>query len=173
MKMFHAYARYPLSIVAFRLGIVLSLLGISTAIVTVSSILAGMLYGTAVIAVIALTMSRACVRCDYYHSRCDTGLSVVTRRFFKKKENRAVFSKEAQRCGRYLLVVLIFPFGVSILSLIRERRTVDVVLLGIWGALVALYIVTTLKLACPHCRMRDVCPLVKGPLVKGPLVKAA
>ncbi len=162
MKTSQKYDSFPRSIVAYRAFLFLSLLGVSIAIVISQTVWGGALYGLFVIAVLALQMTTGCSRCDYYHSRCDNGFSVLTRMFVKKKDDRPAFFGAAKRCLYPLMVVIAVPFGVSIWRLMSQQTHLQTVLLGAMITLFALIWITNQRVACPRCSMNDVCPLGKS-----------
>jgi hypothetical protein len=112
----------------------------------------------------ALMPLKVCPDCAYYrldNSLCISGLNVVSRKVAKQGNVRD-FSMRAKGifCPNNLyLATLVIPIIALILALIIHfRLIVLIVLLVLIGLLLLRFFVIFPKVACGHCRAKNICP---------------
>jgi hypothetical protein len=154
-----SYDNFPLSVVALRASLALVLL-------SAGAVLLFRVHpwgGGAYIALTAITfagiMAQGCSRCDYYGSTCDNGLSRLTALLFARRSGRGEFPRVARRYLPALVLIGLLPLAAAGLNLITRPALTDVVALSVYLSAGVLVYITTRRLACPRCKMNDVCPL--------------
>ncbi len=112
--------------------------------------------------------SKVCPNCVYYrlnNSLCISGLNVVSRKIAKEGNVKA-FPSRAQGlfCPNNLYIAsLVIPIIVIVPALILNFSfPVLAILLVVVGLLLFRFFVVFPKMACVHCRAKNVCPQAKS-----------
>ena len=164
------YTRYPLSSVLIYNGttVVHYLLGGTGIILGYNSwigYLIGILYIAFSLAEMYVHMPlKVCPNCVYYkldNSLCISGLNIVSRKV-AKEGNVKEFASRAKGlfCPNNLYIAsLVIPIVAMIPALILDFSVlVLAILLVVVGLLVFRFFVIFPKIACVHCRAKNVCP---------------
>jgi len=168
------YTRYPLSSILIYNGttIVHYLLG-GTGIILGYNFWIGFLIGILYLAFSFAEMYvhmplKVCSNCVYYkldNSRCISGLNIVSRRVAKEGNVKEFPSRaKGMFCPNNLYIVsLVIPIIVMIPALIMNFSfLVLAILIIVVGLLVFRFFVIFPKIACVHCRAKNVCPQARS-----------
>ena len=168
------YTRYPLSSILIYNGttIVHYLLG-GTGIILGYNSWIGYLIGISYLALSFTEMYvhmplKVCPNCVYYkldNSRCISGLNLISRRVAKEGNVKEFPSRaKGMFCPNNLyLASLVIPIIVMIPALIINFSfLVLAILIIVIGLLVFRFFVIFPKIACVHCRAKNVCPQARS-----------
>ena len=168
------YTRYPLlSIILYNGVTILHFLLGGTALVLGYSSWIGYLLGSiyllfAFTEMYVLMPFKVCPNCPYYkldNSLCISGLNVVSK-CFVKEGNIKDFSNRAGGffCANNLyLASFVIPIIASIPALIINFSFVVLaIVLGMVGLLAFRFFILFPKVACGHCRAKNICPNAKA-----------
>ncbi len=164
------YTRYPLSsiityngvtVLHFLLGGIGLILGYSS---WLGNLLGSIYLIFAFTEMYVLMPAKVCPNCPYHkldNSLCISGLNVVSRRF-AKEGNIKDFSKRAKGilCPNNLYIAgFIIPIIVLIPALILNFSYIVLgILLVMVGLLAFRFFILFPKVACGHCRAKNICP---------------
>lgn len=98
-----------------------------------------------------------CGHCRYYGRVCDSGLSRVGTALSSCPGDTSEYPRRGRRATPPLFAALLTPFLLGGLGLGGGAWVLPA--LAAYGVVFAMVVATTRYLACPHCVMRDICPM--------------
>lgn len=122
-------------------------------------IYASMLFLTAALVLIGFVLYYSCRNCRYHGHNCDTGLSRLASLFFKQGQNDEEFVKHAPKFTIPMLALISAPLIAGLINLVVRFNTPDLLWVLVYSIGTVLVALTSKHIACPHCKMQDICPL--------------
>jgi len=152
------YRSFPARIVLYRATLLVGSLvlgGVVSASVGRPGLAA---YGVVALVALLWTMGHACRNCAYHGRRCDLGVSLVAARLFPRRGTPRAFPPQARAALKLLAAMLALPLALGVGALASGAPRASLPWLLIYAAALGAVIATT-AISCPHCAMRNLCPL--------------
>ena len=153
------YENFPWRIVFFRQFLAVAFLASAIFVMSHFSSNVVMSYIAYVVLLFLGIAVFVCRYCYYHGRRCDLGFSIIATILTKKGQDKSKFGENGRLSIPFLLIMFLVPtiFGaINFGQEISPRNGLMLFAVLITGVV---FVYSTPKLSCPHCKMIALCPL--------------
>lgn len=160
IKKKQSFINYPILFVLFRSTLLFSIFLIGTFLMRLHGIAALVVYLVFTFILVILTLFFICRHCYYQGKICDLGVSVISSICSKKEYSVEKFKCNGNKSIIWYVLLVLAPLLSGATILVDSFSLSTTFVLMIYIVLLLIFVFTTVKFSCPHCKMIDDCPFV-------------